>query len=152
MFIAMFTTSANGFYPEPDEFSLHSRYIFPKINFSIIFPSVSRFYGGLFPSEFPAKICTHFLTHMRAMCSSHIIILDLIILVMSGEKYECILWGLFVCSFLQSAVTSPETMLVCVLPSRWHTGSTDLMLLTVVKSDNVSPDDFLRLSRFFYSK
>ena len=73
----------------------------------LIFPSPLRL-GlpiGLFPSGFPTKIlCISPLSHVRATCPAHLILLNLITCPIFGEGYISLRSSL--CSFLHSADTS----------------------------------------------
>jgi len=61
--------------------------------------------SGLFLSSFPTKTLYAFLISlMHPTCPTHLILLSLITLIISGE--EEILWSLSLCSFLQPAVIS----------------------------------------------
>jgi len=63
--------------------------------------------SGLFPSGFPIKtLYTPLLSHIRATCSAHLILLDLINRKILGEQYRSLSSSL--CSCLHSPVTSPH--------------------------------------------
>jgi hypothetical protein len=60
---------------------------FPKILLTIILQLTLDFPSGLFPSDFPTKMLYPLLySHPAFYISAHVIILDLIFLIMCGEK------------------------------------------------------------------
>jgi hypothetical protein len=76
---------STGPYPEPDQYSSYHS-IISKIYFNIIHLRLGL-PSGLFPSGFPTNILYAFLfSPIRATCSPHLNLLDLIILIMFGEE------------------------------------------------------------------
>jgi len=77
----------------------------PKIHSNIILPSMPRSLSGLFPSGFLTKILYAFLiSPMHMTCSTHLILLDLITLMIFGEMYK--FWSCALCRLLQPSATS----------------------------------------------
>jgi hypothetical protein len=81
--------------------------------------------SGLFPFGFPTNILYALLFALsHATCPTQLILLDLIMLYILGEKYE--FWSSPLCSFLQPSVTSslfsPHIFLsTCVPPLKTET-------------------------------
>jgi hypothetical protein len=77
---------------------------FFKINFTSIFPSMPNLPSCLFISGLPTKtLYAPLLSQIRAVCSTHLIILDLITWMIFGEQYRA--YGCSLCSLLHSPVT-----------------------------------------------
>jgi len=93
---------------------------YPKIHSNIILPSNPRSSDCIFPSGFPTNIFyVFFISPMRAMWSSHTILLDLIPLIKFGEAYK--IWSSSLCSVLQPLATSfllgPNILLSTLFPN-----------------------------------
>jgi hypothetical protein len=75
---------------------------FTDIGFNIFSYVYLSLPSGIFPSGFPTGILYAFLISMCATCSSHIIFLHLVTLIISGEEYK--LWTSVSCEciFLSS--------------------------------------------------
>jgi len=85
-------------YPEPAPSSPYPTSHFLKIHLCLGFPS------GLFPSGFPTKILyMPLLSHIRATCLAHLILLDFITWTILGEQYRSLSSSL--CGFLHTHVT-----------------------------------------------
>jgi hypothetical protein len=68
--------------------------------------------NGLLPSGLQTKVLYSFLiSHMRATCSAHLILLDLITLIIFGKGYK--LWSSSIRSLLQPPATSSATPKLC---------------------------------------
>jgi hypothetical protein len=93
---------STGPYPEPYQSNpLHSipSYI-SKIHFNIVHPLRFGLPSVLFQSGFPTNVLHAFLfSPIRATCSAHLILLDLLIVTILGEEYK--LCSISLCSFLQ---------------------------------------------------
>jgi hypothetical protein len=77
-----------GPYPESDKPNPHPLTLFPWNPFQYCPPIYTSLRSGLFPSAFPTKILYAFhMSSMRSICPDHLILLDLIILIIFGERY-----------------------------------------------------------------
>jgi hypothetical protein len=70
-------------YPDPDQ----SPSYFSKIYFNIILPPISSLPSGPFPTGLSTKIL-YALLPIHATFLAHLLLLDLIILIIFGEKYK----------------------------------------------------------------
>jgi hypothetical protein len=118
---------ATGPYPEPDESSPHpAPSYFSKSHFNItLLPTSWSPYIVPFLQVFLSKPWTY-ASPLHLTCPAHLILIDLIILIMFGEKHK--LWIPKLCSHLQSPIISsllsPHILIptysqsysVCVLP------------------------------------
>jgi len=94
---------ATCLYPETDQSSLCPTCSILKIHLNIILPSTPES-SSWSPSlrNYHQRLHTTVLFHIRATCSAHVILLDLITRII-GEEYRSLCSSL--CSFLQSPVT-----------------------------------------------
>jgi hypothetical protein len=84
--------------PLPQPMSLRSILI-PSSHLSFCHPSSHT------PSGFPTKLLyTSLSSPIRATCSAHLILLDFICLMISGDEYK--IWSSSLCNYLHSRVTS----------------------------------------------
>jgi hypothetical protein len=122
----------NSPYPEPGKSTshthTHSQQIFQR---SILIPSSPLCLGllsDLIPLGFPTKTLYMFLpSPMCVTCPTHLILLDFMCLIMSGEDYK--LWIFPLCNFLLCLITSSllgttVTMVAWSLPTQlfWRAG------------------------------
>jgi hypothetical protein len=116
-----------------------------KIHLNIIHPPMFRstWWSISFFLTFPPKSYKHSsLRPMRSTCSSHLIILDLIILIMSGEEYK--LRRSSLSSFLQPPINSSlfdPNSLLSTLFSKTHSLHSSLHVKDQVKSNSVSSNN-----------
>jgi hypothetical protein len=94
-------------YPEPDQSSIHDP-IPPLRDQSILYTHLRLgLPSGLFPSCFPTnKLYSSLFTPIRSTCPTHLIHLDLIFLIILGEKCKSRSSSLTVFSTLSSAQLS----------------------------------------------
>jgi hypothetical protein len=84
---------------------LNTPNLFSNIHFNIILHLRSGLQSSLFPTGFPTQTSYRFIIlPVQAACPAHLVLLDLIILVVCGEKFE--LWSLSLCSFPHPPVAS----------------------------------------------
>jgi hypothetical protein len=97
---------ATGPYPEPGESTPHPTtqpislrsVVIPSSIYALVFQVVSFLWA------YPPKPCSFLPSSMHATCPAHLILLDLIYLMVSGEEYR--LWSSPLCNFLHSSITS----------------------------------------------
>jgi hypothetical protein len=110
---------ATGPYTEPDNSSHTLQPFF--LRFILILSSYlcSGLSSGLFASGFPTKILYAFLiSTIHAICSAYLILHDLIILIIPGEKYK--LRSSSLCMFLNTPVIVMYNAVVKKLWELWR--------------------------------
>jgi hypothetical protein len=79
----------------------------PSSSTSILIPSpnyASVFRVASFLQDFPPKPCMFLSSPLHTTCPAYLILLDLICLMISGDKYK--LWNSWLCNFHHSTITS----------------------------------------------
>jgi hypothetical protein len=108
MFVTVFTKARHRFISWANY--IHHKIPQPISPRSILIQSFYLRLGlpsGLFPPGFPTKTLHTFVSSpMRATCPAHLILVDLISLILSGEEYK--IWSSSLCNFFNLLLLHPS--------------------------------------------